>query len=261
MPEQRAPRSAASIVVLIDGNSAVIDRCSDGKLSRVDKITPRRVRGESDHMGDAPRERFHSGTRGETIRDTRNHAREVGRRQFAAEVAPRAADAATLGEWIVIGGNALHAHALRDAFPPSLLPRTIVLSGVSRTASAEELIERVGAAVAARSASIDLEDVKRLIELAGAHTSGVLGAVATLDAAEHGAVDVALMTGAFAERNAEQARQLLAATTAERGRIEFVSGAAAELLEKSGGGVGALLRFSLHAMPRPAGAALQGATS
>ena len=67
-------------------------------------------------------------------------------------------------------------------------------TGLHRAQSAEAIVERVTDAVDERLAARDLADVRALLEHTGAHTTGVVGPVAALDAAEHGAADLVLMT-------------------------------------------------------------------
>ena len=93
-----------------------------------------------------------------------------------------------------------------------------------------------------------------LLERTGAHTTGVVGPIAVLDAAEHGAVDVVLMTTSFrAALRRRQPSKSPSATRAQNGRVMTVTDRAADLLDTHAGGVGALLRFALHKIPAALG--------
>ena len=259
MRDRDPSESRGTIVVLIDRKAAVIDRLEGAALTRVTTIEARPLTGHSDHMGDAPRLNFHSGTRGETIRDARAREREHVRQEIAGRVTPLVSDAASHDEWIVIGGNKEMVGLLRRTLSTPLQARVVLASGVRRTSRADTIVGRATAAVEARRADDALVEVRRLLEATGAHTTGVTGPVATLDAVERGAAEVVLLTSAFAAKRPDDAERLEAAARAHGGRFAVISSTAGQMLDDKAGGVGALLRFALHAMPREgAGVAAAG---
>lgn len=250
MRDRDPSESRGMVVVLIDRKAAIIDRLNDTELTRIATVEARLLAGHSDHMGDAPRLNFHSGTRGETIRDARAREREHMRQDIAARVTPLVADAASHDEWIVIGGNKEMVDLLHRTLSTPLQTRVVLASGVRRTSRADTIVSRAAAAVEARQSADGLTEVQRLLEATGAHTTGVTGPVATFDAVEHGAADVVLLTSSYVAKSPEEAQRLEAAVRAHGGRFAVVSSAAGQLLDEKAGGVGALLRFALHAMPR-----------
>lgn len=249
MRDRDPSESRGTIVVLIDRKAAVIDRLEGAALNRVASIEARPLMGHSDHMGDAPRLNFHSGTRGETIRDARARERERVRQEIAGRVTPLVADAASHDEWIVVGGNKEMVDLLHRTLATPLQARVILASGVRRTSRADTIVSRATAAIEARRSEDALIEVRRLLEATGAHTTGVTGPVATLDAVEHGAAEVVFLTSAYAAKRPDDAERLAAAARAHGGRFAVISSSAGQLLDEKGGGVGALLRFALHAMP------------
>ena len=249
----RQLRTATAVVVLVDAHSAVIARCADGVLTRVRSVSAPRPHGASDHMGDWPRNSFHPGTRGETATDAAQRARASARREFVHRLAPIIAHATAATELIVVGGSRLVANALGDALAGSQGRRAIVTDNLHRVLSSEEVVARVTATVGAYLAKQDLADVRTLLERTGAHTTGVVGPMASLDAAEHGAVDGVLMTQRYQSQRADEAERIISATRAQNGRVVVVGGRAADLLDAHAGGVGALLRFALHKIPAEVG--------
>src|ERR1035437_705184 len=63
------------VVVMVDSRSAVLYRYHGGELKRLERLHSHRHGGHADHMGDAPREHFHGGTRGGTGTDAAEHQR------------------------------------------------------------------------------------------------------------------------------------------------------------------------------------------
>lgn len=252
MTHARNPRTTIAVVTLIDAHFAIVDRCADGTLTRLRSVHAARPHGASDHMGDAPRQSYHSGTRGETAGEAAQRARRAARRRFISEVAPIVAAAAAPTEWIVLGGNRLFAGALQQSLAKSHARAAIVADDLHRALPADTIAARVAAAVDAHLAAQDVAAVLTLLERTGAHTTGVVGPIASLDAAEHGAVDVVLMSPRYREQHPEDAARLVSATTARGGRVETIADRAAGILDARAGGVGALLRFALHRMPASA---------
>jgi hypothetical protein len=200
-------------------------------------------------MGDAPRPTYHSGTRGETAGDAAQRARTATRRRFIARVTPIVAAAAAPGEVIVLGGSRPFTIALQHSLATLHAQDALVAAGLHRAQSAEAIIERVTKVMDEHLAARDLADVRALLERTGAHTTGVVGPIAALDAAEHGAADLVLMTPDYQEQHPAEAARIVDATRAQGGRVDTVSRGAAALLDAHAGGVGTLLRYSLHRLP------------
>ena len=255
MKDARIPRTRSALVILIDAHAAIIDRCDDGALTRIRSVSMAEPHGTSDHMGDAPRQTYHSGTRGETAGEAAQRARTVARRRFIAHVTPIVAGSASPGELIVLGGSRLFTRALQHALTTLHAQDAVLADGLHRAQSAEAIVARVTTAVNEHLATRDLADVRALLERTGAHTTGVVGPMAALDAAEHGAADVVLMTPRYREEHTADAARLVVATRAQGGRVDTVSDGAAALLDAHGGGVGTLLRYALHRAPATAGQA------
>ena len=237
-------RARTAIVVLIDAHSAVISHFGDGTLRRIRSIAAPATAGATDHMGNAPRQAFHPGTRGETARDAAQRARANARREFIHAVAPVVAAAAGRFEWIVVGGNRLYSLPLEELLMKSHERAVIPVRTLTRTVSTRLIIQRVAAAIQARIDEQNLADVQGLLERTGAHTTGVVGAVASIDAAARGAAETILMTRHYQELHPADVEQLVAAASTHNEHVVTVAGGAADLLDAQAGGVGALLRYA-----------------
>ena len=238
------------LLVVIDGQGAVIDRHGAGQLSRLHTVATPVRRGETAHMGDAPRQRCHSGTRGSTTSGERQRARRTIYRRLVDQARSLVVASARGGEWIVIGGTPPLVHRLRAALPRHMIARGVVVPHLHRRLQSAELLDRCRAAIRSARAAADAAAIAALLERTGAHTTGVVGLIATLDAIEHGAADVVFVTSQFATAHPADVTRAAGAARAERGRIVLVDGEAAARLDAEGGGIGAALRFALHLPPR-----------
>ena len=241
------PRTTA-VVILIDAHTAIIDRCAGGTLTRIRSILAPRAHAASDHMGDAPRQSYHPGTRGETAAEAAQRARTTARSQIVSEAARIVVAVAERAECIVIGGNRQCAAALHRSLMSANVRSLIVAHDLHRALDAPAIVARVTAAVHAHVAAQDLADVEKLLERTGAHTTGVVGPVASLDSAERGAVDVVFVSPKYREEHPDDVARLVSVAGAHRGRVETIAPEAAALLDAQAGGVGALLRFAPYRM-------------
>lgn len=239
-----------TLIVVMDGRGVVVDRCSNGKLKRLHTVRAARARGDADHMGDAPRPRYHAGTRGTTASAARQIAQHAARRRLIREAMSLVVAAAGRDEWIVVGGTLAMAQALHGALPAHMIRRAVVARHLQPRLPTVEIIRRSSAALEPLRAESDAAAVHRLLEWTGAHTNGVVGIVATLDAIDHGAAEVLFLTRTFVTARALVAFQAVERALANRGRVARVGGEAAARLDTEGDGIGAVLRFPLHAPPR-----------
>ena len=238
------------LIVVMDGRGVVVDQCLNGKLKRLHTLRAARARGDADHMGDAPRPRYHSGTRGTTASAARQIAQHSAQRRLIREALSFVVAAAGRNEWIVVGGTPAMAWELRKDLPPHLFPHAVVAPHLQRRLPAVEIVRRSSAATEPLRAASEAAAVHGLLERTGAHTSGVVGIVPTLDAIDHGAADILFLTPSFVTTHASDAAHAIERTLARRGRIARIEGEAAVRLDVEGGGIGAALRFPLHASPR-----------
>ncbi len=235
------------IVTLIDAKSVTLYRYSDGTVRTLTTKHALRRGGHADHMGDTPRQHFHGGTRGTTAHDEAERAHRVAAQRLLSRASEAIVAAAIDDAWIVIGGARELPAQLRELLPYAARERSIALPDALR-----KLPRQAIAQVALRGAELlraerDRVAVEQLLEQTGAHANGVVGAVATLDALEHGAASELLLTPGFIDAHGMEADRAIDHALDDGTAIEVVTGAAAADLDARGGGVGAVLRFAMHA--------------
>ncbi|HVX39402.1 MAG TPA: hypothetical protein VHB25_07490 [Gemmatimonadaceae bacterium] len=237
------------VVALIDSRSASVYEYASGRLRSVATKHALRRGGEEDHMGKAPAPGFHSGTRGATQTERMQQARVIAAQRLTSLAAEVVVQAAAETAWIVIGGARGSTVALRGALPEPLRDRSIVFATLPRRARRDAIVKAAQRGAEALRRERDRVVVDGLLERTGAHTTAVVGPLATLDALEHGAAAEVLMTPWFLQAHASEAEQAIERALGEGAAVAVVSDVAAATLDERGGGIGAQLRFALHAPP------------
>jgi hypothetical protein len=231
------------IVAVVDARSAMLYRYHGGTLERIDKLHSHRHGGHADHMGDAPRPNFHSGTRGETATDASEHARLAAREHMLREVSQELQDLLKGDGVVVIGGAPDTAHALQRAIPAALAPRVLVSVDLPMASSEAEIM-----VAAERDARIirnarDSAMVEQVLNLAASHGRGVTGAKQALAVMSTGEGQELLLTPRFMSERAGEAEAAVEFALDHDAEVEVLSGEAAAILDAKAGGIGALLRY------------------
>lgn len=237
------------IVALIDSRSGAVYEYLGGRLRPIATKHALRRGGAEDHMGKAPAPGFHSGTRGATQTERMQQARIVAMQRLTVLVAEVIAEAARENAWIVIGGARGATTTLRGELPAALRERSIVFTTLPRRARRDAIVKAAQRGADALRRERDRVAVDGLLERTGAHTTAVVGPLATLDALAHGAAAEVLMTPWFLQAHASEAEQAIERALGEGAAVAVVSDVAAATLDERGGGIGAQLRFALHAPP------------
>lgn len=237
------------LVALIDSRSSAVYEYAAGRVRTIATKHALRRGGQEDHMGAAPSPGFHAGTRGATESDRMQHARIIAAQRLTALVADVITHEAGERAWIVIGGARGVTVGLRNVLPEPLRNRAIVFSTLPRRARRDAIIKAAQRGADALRRERDRVSVDRLLERTGAHTTAVVGPLATLDALEHGAAAEVLITPWFLQAHASEAEQAIERALGEGAAVAVVSDVAAATLDERGGGIGAQLRFALHAPP------------
>lgn len=232
-----------ALVVLIDSRTAAIHAYANGQIESRGTFRTTPHGGDAPHMGDAAPLGFHGGTRGVTKRDAAQRARLSATRRLLAEATHAVSEAADGDAWIVIGGSRELPAKLRDQLPPRVRERAIVLPELRRRVARAAIVDAAERGITLLRAERDRALLGELLEHTGAHTNGVVGLVATLDAVQRGSAASVLLTPLFLSTHADEAERVLEGTLAEGGDVHLLDGAPAEELDDHGGGVGATLRF------------------
>lgn len=248
-----------AIVAIVDSREADLYVYARGTLERADRIRAT-VRGfDAAHMGNPPRQGFHTGTRGTAGADEAQTKRRAGTEALVRELVSQLEMLAGSRAWILVGGIPDVAAEVVNALPERLLQRARKLRGVDVHASVAEIEEAAEHVATAASRERDLAHVLDLIDREAASGRGVSGYQRTREALAEHAGDTLFMTGRFIGEHAAEAEELARLAFAEAADLEYVSAAAAERLDQAGG-VGALLRFVPVRGQQPLAAAPQPAT-
>ena len=242
-PYIRALKETRSVVVaVVDAREAKLLRYRFGEIDRVEEIRAHHPSSEPAHMGGAPRQGFHTGTRGSTGRDDAQRGLLQGTKRMVADAAERASELAGAEGWIVVGGIPRVATQLERDVEPLATKRVLVLDSLDVHSSNEQL------AAAARSGASTLRDTvdaSRIAALAGDDAAlGALGPAATRHALELSAVRDLYVTHRFVDDHLSEAEDAVRAALDQGASVEEVSGRAAELLDAHGG-LAARLRHRL----------------
>ncbi|HVZ78820.1 MAG TPA: hypothetical protein VG818_12630 [Gemmatimonadaceae bacterium] len=247
------PLAPPVLAVLVNARSARILRWAGGALSHVDTIHAHAQARRAGHMGDAPREHFHGGTRGTTTSEAMQRTALTARERMMRELADRLQELAGSDAVIVIGGTPVPAREAWRALSHALTDRALQLGGFSIWATEAEIVRAAQDGAARLARAQQSARVATLLERAGARETGITGAAGTLLAVRAGAGRDVLFTPRFVTRHPDDAELLVREGLTHGAELLEVSGEAAEQLDATGGGVGALLRFPpLRAAAPPA---------
>ncbi len=245
----------AVTVALVDIRSADLYRWEAGTLHRAERIQAHAHVGRAGHMGDAPHQGFHTGTRGMTLTDAAQRAVEAGVDRMVRDVAAQISTIGHPAGWIVLVGNRTVALDTMKHLSKAEQKRALYVAGVATDAPPDSEIAR--AAVEGRAqleAARDIARVVDLVERAAARDRGVLGYDRTMEALATGAARDVLMTADFFDREPERSEALMLAVLANGAHVIVVEGEGAARLEAECDGIGATLRFRARAGSAKSGA-------
>lgn len=230
-------------VVVVDTRSAALYRYQGGELAVLDRWHPVRLGGHADHMGDAPREHFHGGTRGETATDASEHARLAARDHMLRDVTNRLSDLMKDDSVSVIGGAPDTAHAFHRAIPAALASRVLVSDALPSGSSEAEIARAVGRDASILRDACDTATVEEVLSVAASHGRGVAGAKQTLAVMATGGGRLLLITPTFLSEHPDEAEAAVEFALDHSAQIEVLSGTSAALLDARAGGIAASLRY------------------
>lgn len=230
------------VVVSADARRASLYLYRLGKLERADVVRAYHTVDHPEHMGAPARQGFHTGTRGTAGRDAAQRTLLRGRDRMIADAVERVHELAGADGWILIGGIKRVAARLVELLEPLAHNRVIELDSLDVHAS-EADIARI-----ARSGASELRDtmddrrIAEIVDLAGAHGLGVVGAADAREALAQASVRELYVTHRYLEDHAAEAEESIRAALDQDASVEEVSGRAADRLNQHGG-MAAGLRF------------------
>ncbi|HEX6135530.1 MAG TPA: hypothetical protein VFZ24_16280 [Longimicrobiales bacterium] len=247
-------QSRPVMLVLIDRRRARLLRYESGALTElvdhradefIDDLTDRNM---------SKRAAAHSGVRGETATDAAERILRLESERLLRFVVGELNIAGDV--LVVLGGPTRSVAALEKQLEPEAGDRLQVEPALHLTMSAAEIQPLLESAVSRLTQRLQQSAVRQVMDAAGAGGLGTLGIEATAAAAVLGQIDRLLLTTRFVAEDEERAERLIAQALDHAATVELMTDEAGALLEESGGGVGAVLRF---ATPRVLAASDTGA--
>lgn len=246
-PYMRALKEQRPVIVaLVDSRSARLFRYAWGKLEQL----PEKALSEDEHP--APGTVRGPGRRGQSLPAPRSatgteRARRRKAATFEALAAALAEDVASLAgdeAWILIGGTREWARLAGEALPTHLAGRATVSAALDHDATAAGIIEAAQQAATALRAAHGRALLDSLFEGARLSSRAAGGVPAVQRALRAQAVDLLVLSPAFVRGDAQAAEDAVRAALHQGADVEVLSGDAAERLDRTGGGIGARLRFT-----------------
>ncbi len=246
---------APVIVAVVDARRTDVYRWNGRDVDRVERVHAHAHLGRAVHMGEAPQQGFHSGTRGTTLTDAAQHALDAGRERMLHDVAEQLETLARPRGWMVFAGIRTTVNDAIKHLGKAAQKRALYLPGLSTDASEPE-IARAAAEGRQRLEGGRAEGrVAELIDRAAGRGRAVVGFAATLEALRTGAARDVLVTPAFLDGRPEDAEAVGLETLTHGARLSEIAGTAAERLDGEAEGIAATLRFPGRTQPAGAGLA------
>ncbi len=231
------------IVAVVDTRATDLYRWNGHDVEHVGRISAHAHVGRAAQMGDAPREGFHTGTRGTALADAAQRALEVGRERMLHDVAQQLEGLARPRGWIVMAGIRATVNEALKHLGRAARKRTRYVPGLGSDATEVD----IASAAAQGRRHLEQEDalsrVNELIDRAAGRGRAVLGLEATQQALSTGAAREVLVTPQFFEQRAADAEAVALAVLANGARLAEVVDDAAARLDEEAGGIAATLRF------------------
>ena len=241
-PYMRALAEARPVVVAVtDAREVVLSQYSFGALHRIETIRAHHVIERPLHMGAAPRQGFHTGTRGSAGRDAAQAALLEGRNRMLAQTAKRITELAGPDGWIVLGG--IHGIVRRLAQRlAAVKDRALEAESLDVHATEAEIARAARDGASRLRDAAALRRVAALEDQAAAHGLAVTGPVATRVALEQASCRELFVTHRYVIEHPAEADEIVRTALDQDATVEEVSGDAAGRLDAVGG-MAAGLRF------------------
>ena len=230
------------IVAVVDARVARIYRFQGGELSLLARIHAHATIEAPAHMGDAPRQGFHGGVRGETGHDAAKRARNAGAERMLRDAELVVARHASLDSGVLVGGAARIATHFKKMLTASVSERVLQLESLHADASQADIVAATKAGASALRDATDLRQVAEIASADASHDAAALGPAATRRALERRTVRELYISGRYLEDHMAEAEDAVRQALDQGAVIEQVSTAAAARLDEHGG-IAARLRY------------------
>ncbi|HET9728437.1 MAG TPA: hypothetical protein VFR41_03400, partial [Acidimicrobiia bacterium] len=260
-PYLRAQKELRPVLLaVVDARSARVYQYALGTLTPVESFHAHAHVDAPAHMGNAPRQHFHPGTRGMTGTDAADRARREGTERMLRELMERLTQLATGDAGVLIGGMPAATREAMLMLPDELGGRVALAPGLSRITPPSSLRRAAASGAAKLRRERDASIVTTAIGRASENGRGTTGELDVRDALALGGVHMLLLSLDFTERHPEAAEEMARLALGQQAVVEIVSGDAADPLDGVGG-TAALLRYATPSLrPTPITATEVGAT-
>ena len=232
-----------AIVAVVDAKHARVYRYAVNRLTSVASMRAHKRVHALPPMGSAPREGFHTGTRGATGSDLADRARLVGRDRMLHELCERLVAESSPDGWIVLGGISGVVEAAFNLLPSHDQKRARRLDALDVHATEAQIVATTDHAVAEASRERDSTLVDDVIALARAHGKGSTGWETTEESLRQRATETLLFTDHALSDHPVELERAVALALEQGADVEHVSGTGATRLNAEAEGIGARLRF------------------
>jgi Bacterial archaeo-eukaryotic release factor family 10 len=242
-PYMRALKEIRPVaVVLVDSKRADVHQYYLGKLEHIDTLRAHHAVMKPSHMGDAPRQGFHPGTRGDTGHDEAQRSLLVGTNRMLADAAECALRVAGAEGWIATGGIPKVSRQLAESLSSRARDRVLNIESLDIHASEADLAEAARVAASTLRNAMDAARIAEITDRGEATGLGALGPAATQQTLDQRRVRELYVTHRYLEDHAAEAEDAVRSAIDQGAVVEEVSGAAAEQLDAHGG-MAARLRY------------------
>lgn len=232
------------LVVLLDSHGARLLRYAHGVVEALEQLRSRATDVPPGHMGDAPREGFHSGVRGATQSDKAQRERNAAVEALIDRVAERLYALGAAECWTLIGGAQTTAMHLESHVRPRLHEQTIHVPSLRVDASDAEIAAMARQAGSMLRNASDLGVINQVADTLAFSGHGAVGRLATTRALDELRVQRLYFTHRFLDALGAEAEYAVRAALRQGADVEEVSGEAADRLNDYGG-IAATLRYAL----------------
>ncbi len=243
-PYLRAMKQARPVtVVLADRRRARIYRYSNGELREEREFLSETTTSDSTSGGSSKRASTHSGARGEARGDAAKRVEQAAAQRMIRDVLDALSEPAREGHLLVLAGHSETTSALLRALPERVRERAMEASATQTDATPAELKEAVESAASALSLRLQRALVGQVIDTTRSAGRACLGREPTERALQAGAVEILLLSRAFARAEPDVAERFVDQALEQGATVEEISEAVATELDREGG-IGARLRFA-----------------
>lgn len=232
------------LVALLDSQGARLLRYAHGVVEPLEVLRARETDVPPGHMGDAPREGFHTGVRGSTQSDKAQHERNAAVEALVDRVAERLDASGAAESWTLIGGSQTTATHLESAVRNRLHEQVIHVPSLRIDASDAEIAAMARQAGSMLRNASDLGVINRVADTLAFSGHGAVGRIATTRALDELRVQRLYFTHRYLDALGAEAEYAVRAALRQGADVEEVSGEAADRLNDYGG-IAATLRYAL----------------